>query len=67
MHDSALAVRRPGECTFFTPSCEVSVDKVDFTPEMIRVRSAPDLMNHSEACQLYSACALAALQACMSL
>ena len=38
MHDSALAVRRPGECTFFTPGCEVSVDKVEFTPEMVRVR-----------------------------
>ena len=39
MHDSALAVRRPGECTYFTPGCEVSVDKVEFTPEMIRVCS----------------------------
>ena len=38
MHDSALAVRRPGECTFFTPGCEIEVDKVEFTPEMIRVR-----------------------------
>ncbi len=38
MHDSALAVRRPGECTYFKPGCEVSVDKVEFTPEMVRVR-----------------------------
>ena len=38
VHDSALVVRRPGECTFFTPGCEVGVDKVEFTPEMIRVR-----------------------------
>ncbi len=40
MHDSALAVRRPGECTFFTSGCEVSVDKVEFTPQMIQVRCA---------------------------
>ena len=37
MHDSALAVRRPGECTFFKPGCEIGVDKVEFTPEMVRV------------------------------
>ncbi len=40
MHDSALAVRRPGECTFFKPGCEISVDKVEFTPEMVRVRGS---------------------------
>ena len=46
MHDSALAVRRPGECTFFTPGCEIEVDKVEFTPEMVRVRCFCSCSSH---------------------
>ena len=47
MHDSALAVRRPGECTFFnSPGCELEVDKVEFTPEMVRVRARDARATH---------------------
>ena len=39
MRDSALVVRRPGECQYFVdPGCEVAADTVTFTPEITAVR-----------------------------